>query len=409
MRVSTPAPGTGTAGEPPTVTNAELDSDPHRLLRHYRLISPVLRRDDNSYIVIRSGDVKRLTGDPRLRQLETERLHARGIRSGELYDVIENSMLYSNGAVHRRRRAPMTRAFGHRLITALRPKIRAVAHNLIDRVEARGGMDLLDDYAALIPAQMMTAILGLPEEDVPRFTRWVYSMSRAIGSPFSSSEFPELESAAANLNAYARDFLAKRLGAASEDFVDSFATGLEAEAGLTAKEILAQIVTTIVAGSDTTRAAIAVQTSLLVQHREQWEAVRHDSTLIASAVSESLRFEPAVATIPRFTTEAIELGDYVVPAGRILSLSTMSAMRDPALFAEPDQFHILRTDASRRHLVFGAGAHRCLGETLARAELEEGLAVVLERLPKLRLLNGPTRLWGHNGIRRVFQTPVVWP
>jgi cytochrome P450 family 103 len=145
-----------------------------------------------------------------------------------------------------------------------------------------------------------------------------------------------------------------------------------------------------------------------LQHQEQWEAVRHDSTLSANAVSESLRFEPAVASIPRFTTEEIELGDYVVPAGRIVSLSTMSAMRDPALFAEPDHFNIRRSDASRRHLIFGAGAHRCLGEILAKAELEEGLAALLERLPKLRLVDGPTRLFGHNGIRRVFSTPVAW-
>jgi cytochrome P450 family 103 len=397
-----------TPSAPPTVTHAALDADPHSLFRHYRLISPVLRRDDDTYIVIRSSDVERLTGDPRSRQLETERLRSQGIDSGALFDAIENSMLYSNGAVHRRRRAPISRPFGYRVIMALRPKIRAVAHKLVDRVEARGEMDLLDDFAALLPAHIMSAILGLPEVDVPRFTNWVYSMSRAIGRAFSRDEFPELESAAVNLNAYARDFLARQLGAASEEFLAAFAAGLEAQTDLTAKEILAQIVTTVVAGSDTTRAAIAIQTSLLLQHHEQWMAVRHDPALIPNAVAESLRFEPAVATLPRFTTEAVQLGDYVIPAGRILSLSTMSAMRDPALFTEPDHFDIRRLDASRRHLVFGAGAHRCLGETLAKAELEEGLAVLIERLPKLRLLDGPTRLIGHSGIRRVFSTPVAW-
>jgi cytochrome P450 len=104
MKINTHAHRAETPGAPPTVTHAELDSDPHGLFRHYRLVSPVLRREDDTYIVIRSGDLERLTADPRSRQLETERLRAQGITSGDLYDLIENSMLYSNGAVHRRRR-----------------------------------------------------------------------------------------------------------------------------------------------------------------------------------------------------------------------------------------------------------------------------------------------------------------
>jgi cytochrome P450 len=84
-------------------------------------------------------------------------------------------------------------------------------------------------------------------------------------------------------------------------------------------------------------------------------------------------------------------------------------MRDPALYAEPDSFNIRRTDHPRRHLVFGAGVHRCLGEVLARAELEEGLAALVERLPQLRVAGRPPTMFGHAGIRRVDAMRVSWP
>jgi cytochrome P450 family 103 len=86
----------------------------------------------------------------------------------------------------------------------------------------------------------------------------------------------------------------------------------------------------------------------------------------------------------------------------------MSAMRDPAVHADPDRFDIRRADQSRRHLVFGHGSHRCLGEALAKAELEEGLAALVTRLPQLRIVGDPPTVQGHGGIRRVSNLQVSW-
>jgi len=139
----------------------------------------------------------------------------------------------------------------------------------------------------------------------------------------------------------------------------------------------------------------------------EWARLCHIA-LIAGAVSESMRYEPSVGSTPRFTLADIEIAGYVVPADSLLSLSTLSAMRDPALYTDPDRFNIRRTDHPRRHIVFGGGAHRCLGEALARAELEEALAALAERLPNLHLLNEPLRIFGHAGVRRVSGMKVGW-
>jgi cytochrome P450 len=171
---------------------------------------------------------------------------------------------------------------------------------------------------------------------------------------------------------------------------------------------VAQVVTVIIGGSDTTRAAMAMQVALLLQHREQWEAVCNDLSQVSGAVSESLRYDPAVGSFPRIALEDIDIEGQVVKRGRIVSLSTMSAMRDPARYNDPDRFDIRRTDHPERHPVFGGGTHRCLGEALARAELEEGLTAVAERLPNLELMGAAPVLVGHSGIRRITGMSVRW-
>jgi cytochrome P450 len=391
------------------VTTAALDLDPHGVFRRHRILAPLIKREDGSYVAILAEDVERLATDPRTRQVETELLQSRGVTEGALFDFYKNSMLLSNGPDHRRRRAPLSRVFASRLIAELRPRMRAIAERLIDSVYAQGEMDFLGQFAALLPARIISEILGLPETDVPRFTGWVYQVSRALSASFTREEVPEIDTAAGHLTDYVSELLASRRAAPRNDFLTSYAVAAEQEGNLSPIETLIQIVTVILGGSDTTRTAMTMLAALLLQHRDQWDAVCQYTGLIPGAVSEALRFEPSVGSIPRFTRQDIEVGGYVVPRDRILSLSTLSAMRDPALYAEPDRFNIRRTDHPRRHLVFGAGAHRCLGEVLARAELEEGLAALVQRLPQLQVTGRPPTMFGHAGIRRVDAMRVGWP
>jgi cytochrome P450 len=341
--------------------------------------------------------------------METERLRSQGIHQGYLYDIFRHTMLYANGTTHRQRRAPLSRAFAFRLIAELRPTIRARAHKFLDAVEPRSEMNFVDEYAALIPACIISEILGLAENDIPQFTRWVYSVSKALSFSFTRDEIPAMEDAARKLTDYVAVLLADRRATPRLDFLSSYVLGVDEAAKLSPIEVLSQIVTVIIAGSDTTRAALAIMVHLLLQHREQWDAVcSGDMDLIAGAVSECLRYEPAVGSTPRFTLADIEIAGYLVPAGSVLSLSTLSAMRDPALYTEPDRFNIRRADHPRRHIVFGGGSHRCLGEVLARAELEEALAALAERLPTLHMTGEPLKIFGHAGIRRISGMQVGW-
>lgn len=394
--------------EIPIISIADLDADPHGIFKRYRGKVPIVQRADGAYVAIRASHVEALTTDPRTRQIETELVKARGITSGPLFDTIGQSMLFSNDAEHRRRRAPMSRAFAFRTVAEIRPRIREIAERLIRARLREGGMNLIEDYTALVPALTIASILGLAEEDVPRFTQWVYSLSRAFSSSFLPSEVPDITNAASALREYVETLLAERRREPREDFLTGFMHAAEQAGELSPAEMVSQIVLVTLGGSDTTRAALATLVALLLQDRTQWEAVCADADLIPGAVTEALRYEPAVGSVPRFTVAEIELDGHIVPAGRILSLSTLSALRDPAVYADPDRFDIRRTDHQRWHMAFGGGAHRCLGEALARIELEEGLAALAEHLPGLRLFGPPLRLHGHSGIRRIEPLRVTW-
>jgi len=394
--------------EPANVPATELEERPHEIFRRLRPTTPLLRRDDGGYIAIRAGDVERLMTDPRTRQSEIEFPTSRGVTDGPLFSFFRHSMLFTNGPDHRRRRAPVSRAFAVKLITELRPRIRAVADRLIERVDARKQMSLLDEYAALIPASIISEILGIPEDDIPRFTRWVYSMARSITPSFAREDVPEIVDAARELMAYVADLLASRRASPRDDFLTSYVQAVDAEENLSPEETLTQIMTVILGGSDTTRAAMTIQVALLLQHRAQWDAVCSDLSLIPGAVAESLRYEPSVGSVPRFTLEEIDIDGYIVPRDRMLALSTLSAMRDPAIYADPDRFDIRRVDHPRKHLVFGNGSHRCLGEALAKAELEEGLAALAARVPQLHVLGELPRVRGYGGIRQISNMTVGW-
>jgi cytochrome P450 len=391
----------------PTLTVAELEADPHGVFRAWRPRLPLVGHEVAGYLVLRARDVDLLMRDPRARATETLYPETRGIPEGTLFDIFAHGMLTANGAVHRRRRSPFTRTFAARMIEGLRPRIRAAAESLVRDVLAEDEVDLVERYTSLIPAQTIADILGLPRDDIPRFTRLAYEVSRVLSFTFGPEDIPDLEAAAVALEDYVRAILEARRSSPQDDFLSRFLAEADAAGELTPQEVVVQLVQMIIGGTDTTRVAGAMQVALLLQHPEQWAAVSRDPGLIPAAVAESLRYEPSVGSAGRVAQEDIALDGHVVPAGSMILLSTLSALRDEAVYAHPDTFDIRRTDLPRLHPIFGGGAHRCIGEALARIELEEGLGALMRLAPGLRLTGAMPVIQGHSGIRRIDALQVA--
>ncbi|MEM1314852.1 MAG: cytochrome P450, partial [Pseudomonadota bacterium] len=389
----------------PVFTAREDGEDDHAYIARWRRQGPVVRDRFGFLCTFSHAHMLQLT-DPKLtRQVETEGFALRGITSGPAWTFAATSVLLSNGERHGARRRPLARTFAWKLMDALRPRVRAAAEALIRPQLGAGPIDFIDEVSGPLPALMIADILGAPEADIPRFTKLVYSAMRIL-----SNRSDEVMAAAAEdlgrLDAYVKDLLDARRAAPQDDFLSRYVADV-AEADLDAQEIRTQIVTLILAGSDTTRMSLASTVSQLLQHPEQWRAFAADPEGLKAAVAaEGLRFDPVIGSLPRVATADFVLDDVEVKAGAVLAPMVVAALRDPEVYAAPDRFDIHRADHPRYHPVFGAGAHRCLGEALARAELEESLAALVELAPSARLEGPPPVLRGLSGARGITRMPI---
>jgi len=402
-----PLPNRNTVA-PPLLSFADLNAAPHKLYRELRHEFPFVQREDGAFLVLRAHDVQALVSDPRTRQIETELVRARGITSGPVIELVSNSLLFSNGDTHRRRRQPLSRSFAFRMMEGLRAKVRLLAEELLTLKLGDGEMRLREEYAAAIPAIAIAAILGIPRCDVPVFTAMAYRVSKILTTSWTQEDLPDIEAAINELSAYVATLIDDRRKRPQGDFLSDYVASVDQAAEMSAAEAVMQIVSVVLGGTDTTRAAIVIMVGLLLEQRGGlWQALRHRPTMVAAAVAESLRIEPAVASIPRLASEDISLDGHVIPTGRPVLLSTMSSLRDPDVFADPDHFKFSRP-MGKWHPVFGGGEHRCLGEALARVEMEEALAALLNLPLDPEIGDQRLRVHGHAGIRQVDELIVQW-
>ncbi|MDA1285739.1 MAG: hypothetical protein O3A08_04795 [Proteobacteria bacterium] len=205
-----------------------------------------------------------MLSDDLTRQLETEGIDLLGIGAGAIRDFFANVMLFSNGTVHRNRRAPLARAFAFPIVKVMRADIRAAATAIIKPLLGGGEVDFLADVAGPMPARIIAGILGVPERDIPHFTTLVYSSIRVLASR-SRGILLEAEADLARLNTYVAGVLADRAKSPQQDFLSAYLARV-ADSALDPTEVRVQIVGLILAGSDTTRSSIATTFARLLDH-----------------------------------------------------------------------------------------------------------------------------------------------
>ena len=388
--------------------NPEFSSyDLFRKLREETPLAKVQMGMGTMVLGLRASMVDDIVSPENTRQLETEMKMMQGIFDGPIFDFISQVMLFANGESHQRRRQPVARTFAFKLMEAMRPKAAAVAAEIIAEHLGKGPFDFLKEFAAQLPARIIADILGIPRADLPVFLKWVSDTAESIGF-VDVSRRTDIEKSLVEFNAYVDKLLADRRANPRGDFLSDYVAATAASGDMTEGEIRAQIVGLILAGSDTTRNSMCMTLFELLQHPEQWKALCADPDgLKKKASEEGLRYQPVVSGIPRVTTKDLEIEGYVVPAGAVLAVSILSVLRDPAVYADPETFNIHRTDQQRWHLAFGAGAHRCAGEALARVELEETLAAIARLAPNTNVVGAAPQLQP-GAIRAVDQFHVAF-
>ncbi|XSG83239.1 MAG: cytochrome P450 [Methyloligella sp. ZOD6] len=395
--------------EAPLIDPEWLLEDPHTRFAELRRDHAVIRISEQSYWALRADDVLSLLKNDQTVQLEgRDYVGFHQIPDGAMARFLRDMALFSNGKNHRTKRGPFARTFSHHAILGMQDRIRSVARSIVADLPRGESFDFVEGMCGRVPSEMIAAILGLPVSEASYFAPRIYAIADGIASIYPIEKHDRIETGASEVFAYVEEQMSSRLSAPKDDLLSRLVTDWKQTRNIEFSNLVHQVIAFMLGGSDTTRAAFAIAVSLLRQRPDDWAALRADPSLVPGAIAESLRFEPSVGHLPRFTVTEMQIGEARIPAGVPLQLSTMSAMRDPNLYARPDEFLMRRTDHPRLHLIFGLGPHRCIGDLLARLEMEESLKALLEAAPEIEMDVVP-RMIGFGGIRKITQMMVRIP
>lgn len=390
----------------PVVSSACLAADMHNTFAKFRPSFPFISLDSGGFVVLRYNDVARLLKDPRLQATETAMPSQAGVSSGAIYDIFEHGMLTSNDDRHIQRRTAISRALAMETLGQFRRHMRQAAKDLLASNVHLGRLELVSDYAGKLPIAALASLLEVPDQDVQAFTADVYAMNSFFRPDQPADVLQTSELAASRLREYldvhCKQVTAKR----STGFLSRFQHFAEID-GLTQMESLMQIIQLIIGGTESVRMSLVASVVQLLSHGNAWRKLCEDRELVANAVTESLRLEPGIAGVVRVSREDIDIGGCILPAGQLVVLSFISALRDDEVFDLPDEFDLSRPNLKSVQLAFGEGAHKCVADAIARVELEEGLSALVDHLPSLRLQTVPT-FSGYMFVRNTSDCWVAW-
>jgi cytochrome P450 len=378
------------------VTLEQLDQDPHEVHARLRASEPVSWLPAlNGWLVTRRDLALQVMRDAKTFTVDDPRFSTA--------QIVGPSMLSLDGDAHARHRAPFVGPFRP---TAVRERFAepaaAEADRLIDAFAPAGAAELRRSFAGPLAAAIMARALGIDRNEVGAMLTWYDGIVTAVTEITAGHETPQ-----SGRDAFAQ--LSERLTAAmdSEDADASLLAAAAAHADLTADQIVSNAGVLLFGGIETTEGMITNALLLLLENPDALTDVRSDPTVLDAAIEESLRLEPAAAVVDRYATADAQIAGAEIEQGDLVRVSITAANRDPAVFPDPDRFDPDRPRRPR-HLAFAQGPHVCVGVHLARLEARTALAILLRRLPNLRLdPEHPSKIHG-----LVFRKPptlhAVW-
>jgi cytochrome P450 len=296
-------------------------------------------------------------------------------------------MVTADPPVHTRFRELVGKAFTSRRVSVMEPRMREIAHKLVDGFYPDGRADIVRQFAYPFPMEVIAEILGVPASDMARFKQWSDDMSARFG-PLSLERNIECAKSEVEFQHYFAAMVEERRRKPCGDMLSELiAARVKGEAPLALPEMLSILKQLLIGGNETSTNLIGSMMLLLMNNPGQLHAVLADRSLEQNAVEEALRLDSPVQGLFRSATEEVEVGGVRIPKGGHLELLYASGNRDDARFVDAARFDVHRRDSSN-HMAFGFGIHFCIGAPLARYEGRVALEVLLDRLPNLRAAFG---------------------
>src|SRR6266436_6440570 len=391
----------------------EFIRDPYPAYERLRTTDPMHLTPFGTFAASRHAEVSLVLRDKRFGKDYVERTVRRygpQIMEEPVFRSMSHWMLQQDPPDHTRLRGLVVKAFTARRVEDMRPRIQHIVDETLDRVAARGKMDLIEDYAFRLPVTIICDMLGIPEEHREVF----YTSSRDGGRlldpvPLSPEEIQKGNAANAMAALYFQQLFELRRKNPGDDLITQLVQAEEEGSKLSNEELTANIILLFGAGHETTVNLIGNGLLALYRNPDQLALLKSNPSLITNAIEEFLRYDSSVQLTGRVALADIEdLGGKRIPKGESVLCLLGSANRDPAAYPDhPDRLDIARPNV--RPLSFGGGIHHCLGAQLARIEAEIAISTLLRRLPELRLDDADHPEWRPTFVLRgLKRLPASW-
>ena len=321
--------------------------------------------------------------------------------------VMVKQMLFMDPPGHTRLRKLAGLFFSPARVRLLHDHVQTIATRLLDDVIARGTgrIELLSDFAELLPAIVTTEMIGLPSEDHVKLKDWSETFAEILGNfQHNPDRLNEVLRAIEGFKDYFQAAMDEQRRHPREGLLQAFMTAEVDGDRLTDEEIIANCIITVVGGSETSTNLITSGILTLIHRPEQFHRLKTEPNIMPAALEEMLRFESPVQHTARLATEDVVLGGKKIAKRQAIMAIIAAANRDPTRFPNPDLLDFDRTD--NRHLAFGWGAHYCFGAPLARLEGSIGFEALLARFSDLELEGGPLSWRENHGLRGLLALPL---
>ncbi len=390
--------------------NPEVLANPYPLYDRLRTEDPV-HWDPylHTWVVTRYKDVLTVLHDYSANRSPTpEQLASIGLSNlSPIAKVLTKQMLFLDPPAHTRIRTLAAEAFMPARVEALRVHIQEIANSLLNKVQAKGRMEVIADFAVPLPAIVTAEMLGMPTRDYVQLKEWTKVFAEVLGNfQHNPGRAAEVIKSLEEMTEYFRAAIADLKVHPREGVVHSLMTAEVNGDCFTEEEVIANSIIIMAGGQETTTNLIATGLLTLLRNPDQMARLKSDSTLLPSAIEELLRFEPPVLQTARLAPADSELGGKIIAKRQAVIAVMAAANRDPERFHDPNRLDLGRQD--NRHLAFGWAAHFCFGAALARIEGQIAFETILRRLPGLVLDPGPLTWRNNQGLRGLEALPLTF-
>lgn len=367
--------------------------NPYPVYRALQRHAPVKRMRNGSYFLTRYEDLMSIYRNTTVFSSDKKAEFAPKFGEAPLYEHHTTSLVFNDAPLHMRVRRLIVGALTPRVISSMEPALSALVERLLDAMQEREQVDLITDFAAAIPVEVIGNLLAVPMEDRGPLRDWSLAILGALEPVLTPEVLEAGNRAVTEFMAYLEGLVADRRahpGDPERDVLTRLIQGEPDGERLTHKELLHNCIFLLNAGHETTTNMIGNGLVLLHDHPDQRRRLIERPRLITTAVEEILRYESSNQLGNRVTRAATEVGGVAMPEGTFVTLCIGAANRDPDVFGgDADVFDIGRT--ANRHLAFGGGFHLCAGLSLARLEGQVAINRLLQRFPDYVLTAPPVR------------------